>query len=160
MATTPETQAYIEQTIGEALNGNRSAALAMIDLLVGELNKNILNIQPDIYEYFISRLARLTEDDVSADEALHLKHERGAGRPTDPRTFEWKKTVAAFDILTRRQNPDRLAIDNDHIVMEFAQKHLHKSLNDKKLRDIRKLCEPMQAMDDRDIEFLSIPTGQ
>lgn len=160
MATTPETQAHIEQTIGEALNGNRSAALAMIDLLVGELNKNILNIQPDIYEYFITRLARLIKDDVSADEALHVKNERGAGRPTDPRTFEWKKTVAAFDILTRRQNQDRLAIDNDHIVMEFAQKYLHKSLDDKKLRDIRKLCEPMQAMADRDIEFLSIPAGQ
>ena len=84
MATTPETWAYIEQTIGEALNGDRSAALEMIHLLVGELDKNILNIQPDIYEYFTTRLNRLTEDDVSADEALHLKHERGAGRPVPP----------------------------------------------------------------------------
>ena len=86
MATTRRTQAYIEETIDEALNGNRSAALEMIHLLVGELDKNILNIQPDIYEYFTTRLTRLTEDEISADEALHLKHNRGAGRPTDPRT--------------------------------------------------------------------------
>ena len=158
MNTNKITTQFIKDTITEANDGNRDAALQMIDLLLGELHRNILNIQPDVYSYFVPRLEVLLEDKTSAMEVFNLAMKRG--RPTDPSTFEWKKTIAAFDIMTRRKNPDKQATENDQTVIQFAQDRLFKSIDDARLRGIRKDFKPMEGMDDRLIEFLAIPVGQ
>lgn len=158
MSTTQQSEKYIKAVIEAANNDDRDAALEMIDLLLGQLHQNILNIQPDIYSYFVPRLEALVEDKTSPTELLNLTMKRG--RPADPSTLEWKKTVAAFDIMTRRKNPNNPATENDQAVIQFAQDRLFKSIDDARLRGIRKNFKPMEGMDDRLIEFLAIPVGQ
>ena len=140
---------YRRATIEAALAGDAEAGTEALKLCRSGLDDN--NLHADLRYYLAERITDVL-DGMKPEHALRIAKPRG--RPADPLP-DWQQELGAFAALLKRRGykPQQIAV-----AMCDQRAAVHdKPLEESDAHAIRKTWEPMQQMEQQDLEDCAGP---
>ncbi len=151
----PESQSewFERETLERALAGDHEAGTEALKQCITGLYSGKMS---ERLRFYLAKCLIDLVDGVKAERALNIEIERGPGRPRDPFP-DWETPLAAFAELLRRRGyrPGQIA-DAMDVTRQAVEE---RALDPKEARRILKTYQPMQQLEDSDLEHLCIEGG-